>query len=332
MLQTVLPQAKECGDAVEVWVSDNASPDKTPDVVETARSLGPLNYSRNRENLGFCGNIVKLTTELARGEYVWLIGDDDLLLPDSLARVLTTLQANRRFDAFYANFQNAFGEKDWPNEAVGGYRGAFHKLNSPSTEDRQLQIWKETIRAESGLCGNMYAHIVRRNIWVDYWKNRRVPGPRSLSFLAVYPHTTMFADTLMDRPAYYIGQPVLTTFHGTQAFISFFDRVFALYLPRVLRYYQRRGLTGLQFQECIQELYTMARPSMVRLLQQPFIKRWSALLTALRTGWRYPAARRMLVQAVRISGQPRCIYRALSALKPLRKVLGASDLWADPRS
>src|SRR4030095_6701459 len=82
MLQAVLPQVAAHADKVELWISDNASSDHTPQVVADAHVLGPLQYSRNSSNLGIVGNLITLTSELARGEFVWGLGDDDLLRPN----------------------------------------------------------------------------------------------------------------------------------------------------------------------------------------------------------------------------------------------------------
>jgi glycosyltransferase involved in cell wall biosynthesis len=73
---------------VEVVVSDNASPDDTPAVLAGLKALHPaLRVHRNPRNIGPEANFRRLR-ELARGEYLWLLGDDDLLLPGAVARVL----------------------------------------------------------------------------------------------------------------------------------------------------------------------------------------------------------------------------------------------------
>jgi glycosyltransferase involved in cell wall biosynthesis len=317
-LQAALPQVKQCGELVELCVCDNASSDNTAEVVESSREFGPVRYARNSTNLGFVGNIVRLATDLAQGEYIWLVGDDDVLVPDAVARVLNTLQANSEIDAFYANFRLAWFEKDWPESAVGGHAGSFFGLNCPEMEDRRLAAWKEIIRAGNGLCGNMYGNIVRRHIWVDYWRGRKLPRSSSHSLLAVYPHTCMFADTLMNRPAYYIGQPVLTIFEGSQDFIREYDKVFACFLPRVLRYYHRRGLSSQQLRDCETSLFAACKAPLIRMLEDTSLSPTIVVFSFLRGGWRYATAWRTLSQAVRGTGRPwllKVMFAALSKLK-----------------
>lgn len=73
---------------VEVLVSDNASPDETPAVLAELKALHPaLRVHRNPTNIGPEANF-RLLRDLARGDYLWVLGDDDLLLPGAVARVL----------------------------------------------------------------------------------------------------------------------------------------------------------------------------------------------------------------------------------------------------
>jgi abequosyltransferase len=74
---------------VELIISDNASPDETPLVVQefVARGLR-VRYIRNAENIGSDANFLQCF-EQARGKYVWLFSDDDLIVPGGLAKIMT---------------------------------------------------------------------------------------------------------------------------------------------------------------------------------------------------------------------------------------------------
>lgn len=84
------PIVAECG--LEILVSDNASTDDTGTLARsTADRLPILRYWRNDENIGARGNYHKLVHQ-ATGRFVWIIGDDDLLLPGGLAHGLRSLR------------------------------------------------------------------------------------------------------------------------------------------------------------------------------------------------------------------------------------------------
>jgi len=78
---------------VELLVCDNASTDDTPTLLAQAQARHPeLKVFRNAENLGFDGNYLRCVEE-ATGEFVWVMGDDDVWLPGSLTRMLRELDA-----------------------------------------------------------------------------------------------------------------------------------------------------------------------------------------------------------------------------------------------
>lgn len=78
---------------VEVLVCDNASTDETWDLISRIQIAHPhLRALRNSENLGFDRNYLSCLNE-ARGEFIWVMGDDDIWLPGSLGRVLLELDA-----------------------------------------------------------------------------------------------------------------------------------------------------------------------------------------------------------------------------------------------
>lgn len=69
---------------VEIMVSDNCSHDNTAEVVANAIATGlPIRYLRNEKNIGWGGNFCQCF-EKAEGQYVLLLGDDDLLVDGAL--------------------------------------------------------------------------------------------------------------------------------------------------------------------------------------------------------------------------------------------------------
>jgi glycosyltransferase involved in cell wall biosynthesis len=321
MLQAALPQVKECGDRVELWISDNASPDDTQEVVEASRPLGPSQYSRNHRNLGFIGNILKLTTELAQGEYVWLVGDDDLLFPGAVARVISTLEANRNLDIVAANFRLASGPDHWPADATGGYDGPCYRLFT-TIEEGPVQSWKQLLDPESDLCTAMFAEIVRRQLWVNYWRRRnRSFNGNKLSLTTVFPHSIMFADTVMNSPSYYIQAPLLTVFSGVQSYEDKMGRIWTIYYPRLLHYYQQRGLSGSQLERCVEGVYRKYHYHLPPLLQDKRYWPIAITLSYLAVGWRYRIAWVLLHRAIRQTNRPWFVSKFIGLIAKIKRVV-----------
>jgi glycosyltransferase involved in cell wall biosynthesis len=83
-------------------VSDNASDDDTPEVVRSYRDPRVV-YSPVARNVGRTGNFNRLV-ELAETEFVLLLGDDDKLHPDHLARTLEVLERHPRVGVVHTGF------------------------------------------------------------------------------------------------------------------------------------------------------------------------------------------------------------------------------------
>jgi abequosyltransferase len=100
LLESLKPQMEAARDlfGIELLLSDNASTDQTSEVVQDfcKNASFPCRTFRNQTNLGADGNILQCFTEAA-GKYVWIVGDDDILLPGALLELLKLLQ-ERDFD------------------------------------------------------------------------------------------------------------------------------------------------------------------------------------------------------------------------------------------
>ncbi len=92
LLHLLIDQVKD-EPRIELMISDNASPDDTPSVVRDfiARGL-PACYIRNPENIGADANFLQCF-EKARGKYVWLFSDDDLIVPGGLKKIINYCEA-----------------------------------------------------------------------------------------------------------------------------------------------------------------------------------------------------------------------------------------------
>lgn len=122
-LDSVLSQSIAPG---EVIVIDDGSDDATAEVV--ARHGSRVRYIR-QDNGGKASALNRALPEV-RGRYVWIFDDDDVALPDSIARRLRVLEA--RPDLGFVLSGHAFGE-----DGEGGRirRVAEHRLPDVVAED-----------------------------------------------------------------------------------------------------------------------------------------------------------------------------------------------------
>ena len=79
------------GEEIEVIVSDNASTDGTEKAILSVMARMPyVSYVRSTENRGFAYNLNR-SVSLASGQYCWLLGSDDRIVPASLRHIIDRL-------------------------------------------------------------------------------------------------------------------------------------------------------------------------------------------------------------------------------------------------
>lgn len=104
-LNILIEQINEIDQNVELIISDNCSNDNTEEVVKKFLSKGyDFRYIKNATNLGMDGNFVQCF-KIAKGKYVWVLGDDDFLLPGSLKRIVQKLSDDEEYGLMHLSLE-----------------------------------------------------------------------------------------------------------------------------------------------------------------------------------------------------------------------------------
>ena len=112
----------------EVCISDNASDKNIRKLISPFKKKLKIKFNRNKKNLGFALNLLKVSS-MAKGEFIWFIGDDDLLVKDSLKNLIKKITQNKDVDFFWVNsfyldvshlekFPKPFNIKNLPNSMI----------------------------------------------------------------------------------------------------------------------------------------------------------------------------------------------------------------------
>ncbi len=88
--------------AIEIIVSDNDSEDKTEEVVE--EHLGKVIYYKQKNNLGYDGNI-KFLYSVAKGTYIFFLADDDEIMVNEFIELYRIIWYNQEeIDCYLLNY------------------------------------------------------------------------------------------------------------------------------------------------------------------------------------------------------------------------------------
>jgi glycosyltransferase involved in cell wall biosynthesis len=86
----------------ELIISDNASEESTTDIIRSFKD-SRINYIRKQKNIGPIDNFNSCLAA-AKGEYITIFHDDDIMLPDNLAFKVEALDHNERGGMVHSNF------------------------------------------------------------------------------------------------------------------------------------------------------------------------------------------------------------------------------------
>jgi glycosyltransferase involved in cell wall biosynthesis len=114
MLNSLLPWESQ---ETEIIVGDNSDDHKVVELAEcrAADFKGALRCIKHVCNLGYAGNMLR-GFEVARGQYVWIVGSNDQFLPAAVATVEAVVR--QRQDAMLLFPVNGLKARAWPLEKV----------------------------------------------------------------------------------------------------------------------------------------------------------------------------------------------------------------------
>jgi hypothetical protein len=299
-LEALADQVTEADGQVELVVADNASTDSTLDVIERFARAAPgevIRLVRRRENVGPIENVIQVAAKDARGEFVLVIGDDDLFSPGGVQGILTALQDFGDADFLYSNVAVETGGQGWPVSAAGGFPVDPGKALCRQSGNRRVERWVSLLSAENDLATHLYCHIVRREVWRTYWSNRS-PGTPYTALHSTYPHTGMLLDVASQKPAVYLGRPHLTAFYATTSWSRHRRDIFLCILPELLALAIDRGLPSTEYDACRRWLELLMAAQVYDATKAGIASGVAAGWSALRSACRYPVVGRACARAV----------------------------------
>lgn len=246
---------------IEVCISDNCSSDSTYDVVQSFAGQLDIKYIRNKKNLGMSCNFINVVS-MATSKYVWMIGDDDLLLPDTFKLLIPLLIDNPAVDFFYINayhlsiqhinkFPSPFNLKYIPSRmrrfSNFNFNGQlpFKCLISPSVSFDFL--------------GGIFLSIFNRKKWLDssyILDSDAIQSPFLFShFDNTFPHLRIYAHAFSKSLSYFQSTPLIICINGVREWSSYNPLVMSVRLPEALDIYREYGLPFLQYIRCLNFAY-----------------------------------------------------------------------------
>ena len=180
----------EFGRDVDLSISDNSLSDSTSELYQFKyKSMSAIKYHRSLEYDSLDSNVNR-AVELASGTYVWIFGDDDLVVPGVLKPLLTLL-IKKQPDIVVLNSQSFQGDQIIESSRVSSGMSTLY------SEDQS----DEFLRDLGGYLTYVGCILVRRELWLKYH------DPSTIG--TFFAHIDAICAIKRGRRAHYFPQPAI---------------------------------------------------------------------------------------------------------------------------
>jgi glycosyltransferase involved in cell wall biosynthesis len=234
-----LPQINQNSGLVELIVCDNKSVDHTNKILEEANTWGHFKYYQNQENIGIFNNIYRLVKDLAQGEFIWVVGDDDLPHTDALKRVMSIFKKDLNINYIYVNYSYWNPSQNIENELLKSQDLNFSKTFALDPDTKFVSHLAELVSIDINCFTPLYCSIMRKQDACEAFK-LGINGDTFSSIETAIPHAVYIAKNLLDQSAWYIGKPCILASYNIcwSEFLAIYQ---VNYLPNLFKLIEEHG-------------------------------------------------------------------------------------------
>ena len=251
-LNSILISKRKTNLKFEICISDNGSNYNVKKIIKPFKKKLNIRLNRNKKNLGYAVNLLK-SVSMAKGEFAWCIGDDDLLAPKALKKINSLILKNKNIDFYYINSFHL------NNNYLNKFKKPFDTNNLPIDMDRlspkknsqRLKFWDLIDHKVSFdfMAGN-FVNIFRRKMWMD---NVHVLDKKSIndknSILSLL-HLKIHANAFRKSLCYFQAEPLSVNLYGVREWRSLYPLIETFKLSETLDYYRSKGLNFFKYIYC----------------------------------------------------------------------------------
>jgi len=277
-LNSIFIASKKSNLEIEVCVSDNCSEENTFAVIKKYNEKIRIVFNQNKKNIGYGKNSLK-SVSMAKGEFVWMLGNDDLILPDTFNVFQNLIYKNPEVDFFYVNSYHLNLEiLDKSKFPFDTSKFDFSKLKrfsnyKKSEKQKFFQLINPFKSFEFML--STYLCIYRRKFWLKHTKEidkKNIVDTRLYSnFDNTAPHIKIWSVAFKNKTAYFFHEPLTANVHGPRGedWGNLYAFVEAVRIPEVLDCYRNNGMSFLRFFLCKNFALRRFFPSFYSILLKP---------------------------------------------------------------
>ena len=241
----------------EVCVSDNCSEINPIEIINKYKKELKIIFNRNKKNLGVALNSIE-TLKLSNGKYAWLIGNDDLILPNTLNELKKIFESNIDVEYFFVNsyYLNSSFLKDYSKPFnTRELRNKNLKSISKFKENKKVNFW-EVIDPDVSweFLISIFVCIFNRKMWLtglDCLNQKDIEDIRVWSnFDNTCFNGKVISTVFKDKKSFICAKPLSVNLIGEREWVSMYDFVEIIRIPELLDYYRSQGMSFWKYVYC----------------------------------------------------------------------------------
>ena len=257
-LESILISSKNIKDfKFEVSISDNNSDQDPIDIINKYNKKFKITYYRNKKNLGFALNAIK-TLKISTGKYAWLIGNDDLILPNTLSDLEDIFKKNNDTDYFFIN-SYYLNSKYLNNFSHPFNTSELTNINmtelSKSKKNQSVRFW-DIIDPEVSwefLIG-IFLSIFNRKKWLNGLNCIKLKDIQDTRVWSTFDNTCLNAKIISsvfkNEKCYICSKPLSVNLIGEREWLGLYEFVEIVRIPELLDFYRSEGMNFWRYIYC----------------------------------------------------------------------------------
>jgi len=241
----------------EICISDNCSLENIDQIIKKYDQKLDIKFNKNHKNLGFALNALKCVA-MAKGKFAWMVGDDDLLLPQTLSKIKNLFLENPEVEFFFVNsfylnsnfldnFSKPFNTKNLQYDSM--------KMVSKLTINKSVKFWDIIDPKVSWeFLISIFLSIFNREKWEN---NKNIINYENLKDLRTWSnfdntciHPKIISTAFNNSKSYVCSEPLSVNLIGNREWYCLYEFVEIVRIPELLDYYRKQGLSLIKYLYC----------------------------------------------------------------------------------
>ena len=267
----------------EICISDNNSEENVDEVINHYKEILPIKFNKFDKNYGLGVNILK-SVNLAEGEFSWIIGNDDLLLPETFQKLDKIFKQYEDVDYFFINSYHL------SSQFVFNQTQPFNTKFIPSNLKKFSDYGKNLhcdyfdlidYKIAFDFLLGQFLSIFRTKMWnnnLDAINYDLIYDDKVMSNIYnTFSHNIIFAKAFSNSKAFFNHEPLSINLYGERDWWKAeYEFVLSVRIPELLEIYRKNGLN--YFQYLLNKNFALRR-LFIFLIKLIFFKNV--------TGWKY---------------------------------------------